>query len=93
MTNFVTTSSAEVQPIAATKYFISVFPNNRVITKCKPTRSNMSTVFFRNSYKYFNIILFKKINLLTVFTTNNEDSSTGGKQVAIVSILTNCTKR
>ena len=48
-TNFVTTSSAEVQPSAATKYFKSVLPQIRVMTKCKPTKSNISTVFFKNS--------------------------------------------
>jgi len=30
---------------------------------------------------------------LTVLTANNDDSSTGGKQVAIVSILINCTNK
>ena len=50
LTHFVTINSADVQPIAATRYFISVLPQIRVRTKCKPMRSKISTVFFSNSY-------------------------------------------
>lgn len=94
--NFVTTNSAEAQPIAATRYFKSVLPQIRVMTKCKPTKSRRSTVFLRNSFKtkekHLKIEFWSK-RIETVLTTNDDDSSTGGKHVAIVNILKNWTKR